>query len=329
MNFINAYFKYWETMFNIPKHTWATPHKIINSSDVADFLCFSNKDSDTPIIINPPQAGHISSGVDFSKGRSLVETFTKKYNNVYSWDWKDSDYSRKDDDISTMINRMDEDISKLNKPVILVGVCQGGWQSAIYASIFPEKVKKLILVASPIDYHKEGGLNIYTDSLPSEFFKFMVDMGLGCMNGNWIVMGYKMMHVVDRYLKDPLDMFNNILEGKNTKKQEDFISWYDKGTSYLPGKYYLDVIEMFKDNSLIKGELKINGENVDLSNIKCDVLVVTGQKDDITGKDQALAIKECVKTKVKHYEIPKVGHFGSFSGGGSMKYWHNEAFQLI
>jgi pimeloyl-ACP methyl ester carboxylesterase len=41
--------------------------------------------------------------------------------------------------------------------VNLVGLCQGGWMSAMYAARFPGKVACLVLAGSPIDTNAGNG----------------------------------------------------------------------------------------------------------------------------------------------------------------------------
>jgi poly(3-hydroxyalkanoate) synthetase len=214
--------------------------------------------------------------------------------------------------------------------VILVGICAGGWQAAVFAALHPSKVEKLVTVAAPIDYEAEGGLNAFYQNLPIEFFQGMVDMGGGIMDGQLIVSGYKSMHFIDRYIKDGCDLYWKIKDGNDdgVQKQIDFIAWYDKGTSKMPGKYYMEVIDMFKHNKLVKGQMIVNRQAVNLTDIRCPVIVVTGSEDDVTGEGQAVGLREFVKD-FTHYEIPGVGHFGSFSGAGSMKHWKERIFEGV
>ena len=44
----------------------------------------------------------------------------------------------------------------------LLGICQGGAFSLCYSSLYPEKVKNLITMVTPVDFHiNEGLLNVW------------------------------------------------------------------------------------------------------------------------------------------------------------------------
>ena len=44
----------------------------------------------------------------------------------------------------------------------LLGICQGGTFSLCYSSLYPEKVKNLITMVTPVDFHiNEGLLNVW------------------------------------------------------------------------------------------------------------------------------------------------------------------------
>ena len=42
-------------------------------------------------------------------------------------------------------------IDEIGAPVDLVGLCQGGWLSLVYAARFPGKVRRLVLAGAPVD----------------------------------------------------------------------------------------------------------------------------------------------------------------------------------
>lgn len=332
LNFIRASERYRNTVTKIPGHDWSQLYRVDSVGPEGRFLCFKEGQEGTPMLVSPPYAGHRSTGVDLARGRSLVGEMCEEFDRVYSWDWSSADHERRNDGISAYVERMDRDIEKIGEPVALVGVCQGGWQSAMYASLHPEKVKLLVTVAAPIDFAAPGGLNVYYKNLPYSFYAGLVKMGGGVMDGQYALMGYRMMHATARFVGDPMDLFWKMYRGQegDIVKQLNFISWYENAVQRLPGTYYLEVIKMFQQNKLIKGRMKIGDRNIDLSNITCPVIVVTGGKDDITGREQANALGKYVgSNRVRYYEIPKVGHFGSFSGTASMKHWRSSIFAMM
>ena len=48
--------------------------------------------------------------------------------------------------------------------------------------------------------------------------------------------------------------------------------------------------DLIKDNKLIKGEMTVRGEKVDLANIKSNLLVISSKKDHLVPKEQSLPL---------------------------------------
>lgn len=56
-----------------------------------------------------------------------------------------------DFDTDTYLTDLNTAMDHLGGRVTLVGQCQGGWLSAMYARLYPEKVAALVLAGAPID----------------------------------------------------------------------------------------------------------------------------------------------------------------------------------
>src|ERR1700694_2254013 len=123
-----------------------------------DFSTRRSSAKGTPVLIDPPYAGHSSSIVDYAKGQSLVETLRAAgHDHVLVMDWKGATTEMKDYDIDSYLAEINVVVDDLRAPVHLVGLCQGGWMSAMYASRFPGKVRSLVLAGAPIDTNAGSG----------------------------------------------------------------------------------------------------------------------------------------------------------------------------
>lgn len=307
----------------MPKPEWATKHKTSLSLDNCLLLDFSQNKSDNPVFIMPPQAGHHSCIADYDLNQSLVEASLKSGKETYSAEWKSANYNQTSNSIDDCIISMKKCIDKIGKKVSLIGLCQGGWQSAIYASLFPEDVSSLVLAAAPIDFHEGNGMiTQYAKLYPIEFFQSLVAMGGGVLNGGFMVMGFKMMNPVDRFITDYMDLFEHIDDETFVKRARKFRGWYEY-TQNLPGKFYLQVVkELFKDNKLVKGSLNILGRKVDMQNISCPLYLIAGEKDDITLPDQVFAAENYVSSNVITKLTVPAGHIGVFMGTKIVRdYW--------
>jgi len=312
----------------LTKPEWNTPNEPVLDLPNVTLRNFSKKGADhkTPVLIIPPQAGHHSSIADYGPEQSLVEAIRSVTGSVYVTEWKAADPERKNETIDDSVKAMDQcvhTVCKKGSKVNLIGLCQGGWQSAIYTALFPEKVKSITLAAAPIDFKAGSGkIQFYTEIYPMFFYESLVAMGGGTMPGEYMKLGFKMLNPVDRFILDYSDLYSNINDGEYTERYRKFRNWYEY-TQNLPGRMYLQIVkELFKENRLINGGLKILGKGVNLHNIRCPLVLIAGETDDITPREQVFNTEKHVSSKdIMKLTVP-AGHIGVFMGKKILKeYW--------
>ena len=90
-----------------PMPEWATPNRIdleLNTMRLRDFSRDGSRAISTPVLIDPPYAGHDSSLADYAKGQSLVETLRAAgHDRIFVMDWKSATPEMKDYDIDTYL----------------------------------------------------------------------------------------------------------------------------------------------------------------------------------------------------------------------------------
>ena len=96
---------------------------------------------------------------DLQENRSTIKGLLDAGQHVYLIDWGYPDasdrYLTMDDYLNGYLdNCVDEIRARHNVDAInLLGICQGGAFSLCYSSMHPEKVKNLITMVTPVDYH--------------------------------------------------------------------------------------------------------------------------------------------------------------------------------
>jgi poly(3-hydroxybutyrate) depolymerase len=282
----------------------------------------------------PPQAGHHSCIADYAPDHSLVQTcMANTQNPVYVIEWKPSTFKRKDEAINDLVKQMILCVKMTGSPVILAGLCQGGWLSAIYASMFPKDVRSLMLAASPIDFKAGGGkLQDIVNTLPFWYYQSMVGCGGGNMSGDMMLTGWKLMNSYDRFVGDYLNLWMNVQDDSSLERTRRFSSWYEY-TQDISGKWYLEAVkELFMENKLIKGTLEVFGNKVDLANISCPLALLAGERDDITLIPQVYNIEHYAstpETQVFKAVIPAAGHISVFMGKRALQHEWPEALAFI
>ncbi|HZZ23321.1 MAG TPA: hypothetical protein VFE60_12430 [Roseiarcus sp.] len=93
-----------------------------------------------PTLVNAPFAGHRAMIADYRIGQSLVETLLAGgLGHVALTDWKSATDDMKDFKIDNYLEELVVAIDDLGGRVNLVGLCQGGWSSAMAGRVFPTR----------------------------------------------------------------------------------------------------------------------------------------------------------------------------------------------
>ena len=276
-----------------------------------------------PTLVEAPYSGQSAVIADYAKGQSLVETLLAGgIGHVALTDWKSATDDMKDFDVDNYFAELIVAIDDLGGRVNLVGLSQGGWQSAMVAARFPEKVNTLVLAGAPIDTDAgDAPIKHLAHLSPMKFYEDLVALGGGLMRGKFMLQGWKNMHPDEHYIKEHIDLYVNIDDPDFVAKRETFERWYENPLD-LPGRWYLQVMrELFKENRLAKGEFIGLGCRLNLKAIVCPVYLLAGESDDITSREQVFDTEKYLGTPKKRIEKKLVpgGHIGLFMGSRTLK----------
>lgn len=307
----------------------AHEYSIIKEWPLARLRDYSTPDADPSMlatVILPPQAGHDSSIVDFARGQSQVRTARESgCHRIYSLDWVDATQETKDLGIDDYMALLRETTDLLGGKVNLVGDCQGGWLATIFAALHPERVNSLAIAGAPIDFHAGEPLihdwvKVLAPGGDMSFFRSAVDQNDGLLPGRFLLDGFKMLEP-DRELERKLQLLTNLNDSDQVERYRKFEDWF-QWTQTLPGEFYLWIVEhLFVRNSLIKGELVVEGQTVDLKAIDCPVFLMAGQTDHITPADQVWALSDYISTPAGRigHQLTSKGHLGLFMGRDALQ----------
>jgi polyhydroxyalkanoate depolymerase len=304
----------------------ATPHRTRLDLRTMVLREYGTPGHGVPTIVDAPHAGHTAAIADYHRGQSLVETLLANgVGHVLLTDWKTATPDMKDLEIDNYLEEMLVVIDDLGGRVNLVGLCQGGWVSAMLAARFPDKVNALVLAGAPIDTDAgQGPIRKMVHASPASFYEELVALGQGLMRGKFMLQGWKNMHPAQHYMQDHVDLYEHINDATYLAKEESFKRWYENPID-LPGRWYLQVIQqLFKENRLAKGQFVALGRKLDLHDITCPMYLLAGLDDDITTPEQVLNAARLVGTPADQIEQKTVpgGHIGLFMGARTLsEHW--------
>jgi poly(3-hydroxybutyrate) depolymerase len=316
---------------------WAHENRVVRDWPLARLRDYSVPDADPEMVatvILPPQAGHDSSIVDFAEGQSQVVTAREAgCHRIYSLDWIGATQRTKDATIDDYMAILRETAELLGGKVNLVGDCQGGWLATIFTALHPDKVNALAIAGAPIDFHAgEPLLHDWLEALAPggdlALYRSVVEANDGLLPGRFLLDGFKALQPGQEFGRR-VQLLSHLHEAGQLERYRQFEDWFE-WTQDLPGAFYLWAVEhLFQRNSLITGELVVDGKNVDLAAIDCPLFLMAGQTDHITPADQVWALADHVSTPPSRIgrQSSAGGHLGLFMGRESLRLHWSVIFQ--
>ena len=303
---------------------WATPHTIaleLKSVRLRDFTAGAG--DDRPALICAPFALHGAAVTDLAPGHSLVAALRAAgLSRLLVADWRSATADMRFLGIDDYLADLNVLVDEIGAPVDLIGLCQGGWMSLIYAARFPAKVRKLVLAAAPIDTAAApSALTAAAGGLPFATFRELVKLGGGVLPGNRVLKFWGPESVADADVAEILQTPEPIGSAAFGKLGAAFRSWY-AWTVDLPGPFFLESVEkLYRRNELAGGRLLALGKRIDLSTVTIPVFLLAARDDELVAPPQLFAAERLVGTPAHDLRkaIAPCRHVGLFAGQRTLK----------
>jgi polyhydroxyalkanoate synthase len=260
--------------------------------------------------------------VDLQDDRSLVKNLLAQGEDVYLIDWGYPDRADRwltlDDYINGYIARSVDAVAdragvdKIN----LLGICQGGAFSLCFAAMHPEKVRNLITMVTPVDFHTpENMLSNWTRQLDVDLF---VDT-LGNVPADLMNLCYLMLKPVrlnqQKYI-GLVDILDDKAEMENFLRME---KWIFDSPDQAGEAFRQFIKDFYQGNKLVKGGLEIGGHEVHLGNITMPVLNVFAEQDHLVPPSASRVLGEHVGTEDYTQIAFRGGHIGIYVSGRAQR----------
>ncbi len=260
--------------------------------------------------------------VDLQDDRSLVKNLLAKGEDVYLIDWGYPDGADRwltlDDYINGYIGRSVDAVAKRCgvKKINLLGICQGGAFSLCFAATHPEKVKNLITMVTPVDFHTpENMLSNWVRDMDVDLF---VDT-LGNVPADMMNLCYLMLKPVrlnqQKYI-GLVDILDDKAELENFLRME---KWIFDSPDQAGEAFRQFTKDFYQGNKLVKGGLMIGDHEVHLGNITMPVLNVFAEQDHLVPPSSSRVLGEHVGTDDYTQVAFRGGHIGIYVSGRAQR----------
>jgi polyhydroxyalkanoate synthase len=202
----------------------------------------------------------------------------------------------------------------------MLGWCIGAILSTIYSCLRPDDgLRNLILLTAPLDFSNKENITFarWTDERYFDIDKLLA--AFGNMPGEMIDYGARALKPVENYIVNYLKLWDNIENPQVIEAWQAMNTWVTDNIPMTGGTFRQLIVDLYRNDRLMRGEMMIRGERVDLSRLRANLLTVIAEGDHITPPCQSKAILSKVGGKDKElFNVPG-GHIGIMAGSGANK----------
>lgn len=162
----------------------------------------------------------------------------------------------------------------------MLGWSIGGIFAACYAALFPgEGLRNLILLTTPLDYSAREAIVLARLADERWFPLEAVLRAFGNTPGELIAVGASLSGPMESWIRPFVQLSDHLDDARFVKHWHAHRSW---ATDMVPltGALFRDlVVELYRHNRLMRGELQIGDQRVDLGMIRANLLNVIASDD--------------------------------------------------
>lgn len=263
--------------------------------------------------------------LDLRPGNSFVEYMVGQGFDVYLLDWgvpgPEDKHLKFDDYALEYIPRAVRQVLKTSpaQEFSILGYCIGSTIVTLYAATRTQApIRNIILLTAPLDFSSREAsvFSVWLDERYLDVDK-MVDT-FGNIPAEVIDLGSKLLKPVENFLGAYTSLFDRVDDPEAVEAWQTMNKWVNDGVPFAGEAFRQWVKEFYRENKLVKGELEIRGQRVDLRNIQAAFLNVIAERDHIVPPPQSRSIVELVSSQDKETITIPGGHIGIMAGRGAI-----------
>jgi polyhydroxyalkanoate synthase len=274
--------------FEVGKNLGTTEGAVVFRNEVLELIQYkpvTGQVYERPLLVVPPQINKFYV-FDLTPEKSLARFCLSSRVQTFIISWRNPTKAQREWGLSTYIEALKEAVDVVTEitgspDINMLGACSGGITCTAllghYAALEQQRVQAMTLLVSVLDTTLETEVALFVDEQTLETAKRR-SYQAGVLEGRDMAKVFAWMR--------PNDLIwnywvNNYLLG-NEPPVFDILFW-NNDTTRLPAAFHGDLIEMFKNNPLVRpNALEVCGTPIDLQQVKADVFCLAGTNDHIT-----------------------------------------------
>ena len=266
---------------------------------------------------------------DLIPGRSFIEYMVDQGFDVYLLDWgspgpEDQNITF-DDYVTEYLSRAVRKVIRVSgaPEISLLGYCLGATFVTIYAGLYPESpIRNIILLTAPIDFSSspDGSMAMWLEKERLDVDRLVG--AFGNVPGELIRFWAKLLKPVENFVGAYVNVWKNLDNKPAVQGWQAINRWVEDVIPFSGGAFRQFVQDYVRGNELIKGQHEIQGQRVDLANIRASLLNIVAQYDHIVAQSQSETIMDLVSSEDKELRVIPSSHVGIMaSGRARYKLW--------
>lgn len=260
--------------------------------------------------------------MDLQEDRSLIRKLLAAGLDVYLIDWGYPDGADRflalEDYLCGYLHRCMDAVAQHSRSeqVNLLGVCQGGTLSLCYAALYPQRVRNLITMVTPVDFQTPDNM----------LMKWGRDLDLdnlldasGNVPGELLNLAFVALmpfRLTSQKYVGLLDQIDDPAAVENFLRMEHWI--FDSPDQ--AGEMFRDFMMQFvKTNGLVNGTVEVAGRCVDLKSIRMPLLNIYATEDHLVPPSASLPLAELVGSTDYTLAPFAGGHIGIYVSGTAQR----------
>ena len=250
--------------------------------------------------------------LDLQPDRSLIRRLLEAGLDVYLLDWGSPDRGDRSVGLADYLGCLDRAVQRIGAEhgaVDLLGVCQGGTLAIAYASLEPERLRRLVTMVTPVDFGTPDNLlakwarGIDVDLLVDTFGNVPGEL----LNFTFLsLMPFRL--TLQKYLA--------LVDGADDPRQlENFLRmerWIFDSPDQA-GRAFREFLRLFfQENRLVRGGATIGGRPVDLKRVTMPVFNIYATRDHLVPPSASRPLPGLIGSRDYEELAFEGGHIGIY-----------------
>jgi polyhydroxyalkanoate synthase len=252
--------------------------------------------------------------LDLEPDRSMIAGLLAHGLDVYLLDWGYPDRADRHTTLSDYVLRdIDRAVQTVGKsaPIHLLGVCQGGTLSLIYASLEPQRIKKLVTMVTPVDFQTDD--NVLSKWVRGVDIKKLV-ASVGNVPGAWLNAAFLSLMPFRLTLQKYLTLVDHPDQQEVLATFLRMEQWIFDSPDQAGAAFAEFVTWFYQENRFVNGTLSLAGRAARLDALRMPILNIYATEDHLVPPAASKALGALVRSERYEELAVQTGHIGIYVG---------------